>query len=653
MATNASALPFFDPRFMGRYAGSIIKDPEVALVELVANAWDAYATRVVIEWPDKRAGTPFRIEDNGWGMSAAEFDERWRTFEYDRLDRQGARVHPPPGSAATKERPVYGKNGRGRHAAFLFSAPYLVRTWRDGVESTFRVSQTETNPLAVEVLKSRTGVMGHGTEILATVAEPINMTATEAKAHLSTRFLVDPEFEVFLNGARVTFDDVPTGALRDIPVIIEGAGTARLLILDSEKADRTTRQHGVAWRVRNRLVGDAGWKIEYQRILDGRTSEAKRFTFLIFADFLENAVLPDWRGFDVENPIWQATNTAVQAEIQTFLASLSAADRASTKARVKSGVAVAAAILPPLSRAKVNAFVEKIVDECPGLSEGDLTRVSNVLAKLESAESQYDLLAQLDEMTPGDLDTLHRILKDWSIGMAKVALDAIAKRLKLIGELKVKLADPNADEVQELQPLFERGLWIFGPQFESIEYTSNKGMSTVVKELFGATESASLNRPDFVILPDSSIGFYSIPSFDREYAENGVDSLVIVELKRRGVPIGREEKSQAWKYTKELYARGYLGPGSKVTCFVIGSEIESGENYPSEERDGSVRIEPMLFDVFLIRAERRMLNLYEKLKSAPFLNRDELSEFETNKVEYQAQLAILRGQNSGTLSPSK
>jgi len=620
---------------MGRYAGLIVKDPAVALTELVANAWDAYATEVSIEWPDKATGTPFRIEDNGRGMTAVQFDERWRTFEYDRIERQGARVLPPPGSTAMRERSVYGRNGKGRHAAVLFSSPYLVRTWRDGTETTFRVSQTSTNPLAIEVVSDRHDIAGHGTEILATSVRSVNLTAAEARAHLSTRFLVDPEFKVFLNNVQVTFDDVPSGALRDIQVVVPDVGTARLLILDSERADRTTHQHGVAWRVLNRLVGNSGWKIEYLQILDGRTSEAKRFTFLIFADFLETAVLPDWSGFDIDNQLWCATNEAVQAEIRSFLSDLSAATRASTKATIRGRVAASAAILPPLSREKVNSFVDQIVDECPSLSENELTRVSNVLAKLETAKSQYSLLRQLDEMTPGDLDALHRILSDWTVGMAKVALDAIAKRLRLISELRVKLADASADEVQELQPLFERGLWIFGPQFESIEYTSNKGMSTVVRELLGATESASLNRPDFVILPDSSIGFYSIPSYDTDHNEDGVDSLVIVELKRRGVAIGRDEKSQAWKYTKELFSGGHLKAGAKVTCFVVGSEIEEGENFESAERDGAVRIVPMLFDVFLLRAERRMLNLHEKVKNAPFLSSEELIEFDANQVQYQ------------------
>lgn len=38
----------FDDRFLDRYAGPIISDTAVAIVELVANAWDAYATRVDI-----------------------------------------------------------------------------------------------------------------------------------------------------------------------------------------------------------------------------------------------------------------------------------------------------------------------------------------------------------------------------------------------------------------------------------------------------------------------------------------------------------------------------------------------------------------------------------------------------------------------------
>jgi len=84
----------FDERFLGRHAGAIMSDPTTALVELVANAWDAYATKVEIQWPDRETGAAFRIEDNGLGMSADEFEIRWRTLDYNRLSYQGATVMP-------------------------------------------------------------------------------------------------------------------------------------------------------------------------------------------------------------------------------------------------------------------------------------------------------------------------------------------------------------------------------------------------------------------------------------------------------------------------------------------------------------------------------------------------------------------------------
>lgn len=75
-------------------------------------------------------------------------------------------------------------------------------------------------------------------------------------------------------------------------------------------------------------------------------------------------------------------------------------------------------------------------------------------------------------------------LTDWTIRMAKIVLDEIQNRLPFIEELKAKIQKDKIDEVYELQPLFAKGLWMFGPQFESIEFTSNRGMTAVIHELF-------------------------------------------------------------------------------------------------------------------------------------------------------------------------
>ena len=214
--------------------------------------------------------------------------------------------------------------------------------------------------------------------------------------------------------------------------------------------------------------------------------------------------------------------------------------------------------------------------------------------------------------------------------MAKLVLDEIQTRLKLINELKAKLEVVSIDEVHELQPLFEKGLWMFGPQFESIEFTSNKGMTTVIRELFGdKMGKGTLNRPDFVVLTDSSVGFYARSSYDEEYNVNGVEHVVIVDLKTTGLPLGSKEKEQVWKYVKELKRNGHIKKATRVDGFILGDKIESGEGGTRTEDDQQVKIMPMLYGTILTRAERRLLNLHAQVKEAPFLleQQEELKRF--------------------------
>lgn len=302
MAEGPEQGTLFDERFLGRYAGSIMSDPTTALVELVANAWDAYATTVDIDWPDAARSSIFRIQDDGVGMAPSEFETRWRTLEYDRLTHQGGIVEPPSELRGAQPRKVYGRNGRGRHAAFLFSSPYRVRTWRDGVEATYVVSQGGvTHPIQISEPVIVGGATGHGTEISGMGLVGSSLGAADARAILSTRFLMDPAFEVRVDGVKVSFDDVPPDSIQKIDVPVTDLGIAKLVVIDSLKADRTTKQHGVAWWVNRRLVGHGGWNVFDERLIDGRTEEAKRYTFIVFADFLAPSVMPDWSGFRPEN----------------------------------------------------------------------------------------------------------------------------------------------------------------------------------------------------------------------------------------------------------------------------------------------------------------------------------------------------------------
>ncbi|MCW2783274.1 MAG: ATP-binding protein, partial [Marmoricola sp.] len=294
MAEAQGAL--FDERFLERHAGEIIRDPEIAIVELVANAWDAWATRVDIRWAERGNEQVFSITDNGKGMAKAQFERRWRTLDYNKLTEEGVTATPPDELKEFAPRRSDGRNGKGRHAAFRFGDPYVVRTWCDGHEVTYEVQRGINVPFDLKLVSERNEVLGHGTEISAPGGTGVNMTAQQVREVIGTRFLADPNFQVVVDGTKVTFEDVPAGKLRELEVEVPGFGVAQLIVIDTQKADRTTRQHGIAWWVDNRLVGRPGWT-DFE--LDGRTNEAKRFQFIVRADFLAQAAatLPDWSGF--------------------------------------------------------------------------------------------------------------------------------------------------------------------------------------------------------------------------------------------------------------------------------------------------------------------------------------------------------------------
>ncbi len=639
MAQRARVVPqgtLFDERFLGRYAGAIMADPTTALVELVANAWDAYATKVEVTWPEEGESNKFSIFDNGIGMTREEFEVRWRTLDYDRLTHQGDIVHPPSDLPGSRPRMVYGRNGKGRLAAFHFSSPYRVRTWRDGKESIFLVSQGAVDPIEIQ-LERVSERQGHGTEISAVYTVRSAIMADGARSILSTRFLTNPDFVVSVNGIRVTFSDIPPDSLKHLSVQVPLHGTVTIRVIDSQRTDRTTKQHGIAWWVNRRLVGHVGWSLsDHERVVDGRTELAKRFTFIVEADFLAPSVRPDWSGFMPDDDTWLVTEEAVQNAILAEISAFGAERRARTKDIVSQSHIAQVSKLPLLGRDRWTRFLDQVVEKCPNLTEANINQVMGLLVNLEASDSQYSLLSKMHGLRPDDLDGLNEILEKWTIQTAKEVLDEIERRLKLIEEIRNRTADRDADEVQELQPLFSKGLWIFGPQFESIEYTSNRGMTAVIKELFGGSEAGSRNRPDFVIRPDSTIGFYSRSAFDSEYNPVGVDTLVIVDLKRPGVRIGSGEKEQIWKYITELVERGYIGDATRVYGHILGDNIRPADNMERSE-GGRFFIRPMLYSTFIFQAEKRMLNLRETVAQAPFMKAF-LSELEEKVQEPPADL---------------
>jgi hypothetical protein len=183
----------YEDRFLESWAGSIITNPSTAIVELVANAWDAYSTRVDITLPDANANILFSIADNGKGMTLDEFRYIWRAMSYDRITKFGPTTEPPLGITGLP-RPVFGKNGKGRFASFCFAPEYVITSRKEGQQFTVKVSRTPSNPLVLEEIEHLVeGVKGHGTVISGAGEIPyVPLSVEQARNQLGSRFLTNP-----------------------------------------------------------------------------------------------------------------------------------------------------------------------------------------------------------------------------------------------------------------------------------------------------------------------------------------------------------------------------------------------------------------------------------------------------------------------------
>lgn len=601
----------FGPGFLHDHVGQVMSDARLAIVELIANAYDAGAKRVEIRWPEVDLGG-FEIRDDGTGMSGNEFNRRWKTLCYNRMREQGSEVVFPRG-VRSPTRIAFGQSGKGRHAAFCFADEYRVETWKDGESLTIHITRTDGGQEPFHCsLEETIKKDGHGTRIWADMRKNV-ISVEELCDCIGSKFLVDPSFEILVNGRHLKLLDVR--GVSTHPVDVAPHGVVTVHHVDARKQDRTTQFRGITWWVNRRKVGQPSWDGLDERgaILDGRTVAAKRYSFVVEADILKQDVTDDWNGFHDSKRSLDVRNIVRQHVIKA-LDDLMAKTRRDRKKAALAESQDALRQLPRLSQTFVGHFADEIQQNCPTLSEGDLVRTIKVFAKLEQARSGYELLDSLARCSPDDLDTWNRLMQQWTASSAEIILGELNKRLTLIKELRGLVDTDKTDELHDLQPLFARGLWIFGPEYEAVEFTSNRSMTTTIAKLFGGVdESACRLRTDFVALSDGSISVYSADSFDADGEVDGVRDVLIIELKKGGASIGVEEVHQGESYATHLRKAKAVGNETKIDVYVLGSRLTERED---RTIGVNTRIMPRMYDTILKRAEARTFHLLRRIEES-------------------------------------
>jgi len=608
----------FEEDYLLRTLGRIAHDPDVALTELVANAWDAGASFVDITIPSEKQNT-LAIADDGHGMSAAQFKSRWMTLGYDRVKHQGPNVEFPPKRKDWRRR-AYGRNGVGRHGLLCFADRYQVETWREGEGARFAVStHSQQTPFRIES-ESAFQRTGHGTA-LSVVVERHIPDAGQAREILSVRFLHDPSFVVRVNGQSIALPE-HSGLIEQTLLQVTETLSVEAFVVDSTKAAKSTLYQGIAFWVNNRLVGTPGWIVGTTPILDGRSRFAKRYTIVVRAEAeWIGEVEEDWARFKATDAVAKLNDAVCRYALRMF-EKLSAdfVEESSEEALVRNREQFKE--LSTRGKIEVASFTQELVKQHPTINADTLAIAVQAVINLEKSRSGTALLEKLTKLDESDLDGLDKLLSQWTVRDALSVLDEIDHRLVVITAIEKLCADPSTDELHTLHPLVTHARWLFGPEFDSHEYASNVTLRTAAEKIFGQKPKAtafvnSRQRPDLVLTADATYSVVGTEVFDSlDQNLTRIQDVLIIELKKGKSAIGREEMNQADGYVQDFLNSSVMDGTPMFRAFVVGYEIQSKTSREKEIKEEGVlrgRVLATTYGQLTRSAHQRLFKLKEKI----------------------------------------
>lgn len=592
----------------------IVSDPFNAVIEIISNSWDAGAEDITITWPDDRGGEVI-IEDNGEGMTEKEFIAIYPKMSYNRLKSKGKEVHFKRKRNGYRE--AYGKHGKGRFAPFCFANSFIIETWSHGTNSKFKVKRDKETGFVIEQLES-CPQDDSGTKIIFKLNENYR-DSKKIKKEIGTRFLTDPMFNITLNGKKIEFDDLKEN-LDEIPCKVDNK-PVKILKIKSDQKSKNTHFRGVTWILGKRRIKTTTWN----KILDGRIEEAKQYAYVVHSDILKDELNETMRDFSRSDNSLRIQNKIIKC-IKKSVSKIMAHERNEIKKSIIQENISLIKDMSGIDQDEVGEFISELQETRTVIRTTDLKAATKAFIKIKKSKNSSKLFQQLSKLTIEDCNDLSKIFDEWTIKEARVVLSLIRSRLDLIEKLESKCNNPNTKELEELQPLFEEGLWIFGPEYESVEFTSNKGLTTVAISLLKKKHikiKTSRLRPDFVVLPDSTISMHSCDKFNEDGESEGIEKILFIELKRGGSQIDVTERSQVENYINILINGGAILKGTKIDAYVVGSTVLCDKIEIGELKDK--KIIPITYHSILKKAERRLMNLRKKIEEEKNI-RDEATD---------------------------
>ena len=576
MTTTNNKISFRVSPRLTEILGENYRSTELAVKELVDNAWDADASEVRIELPEPMTAQPVRIVDNGAGMKPSELQADYFNVARDRRLTKGNITH-------IYRRKVKGRKGIGKFAGLMVADHMTVQTTASGIRSTlsFRRSallehEGDLENFPIEFVIDESNDYPSGTSVtLNDLHQHLQFPVPEKLRLLLVREYGQTEdFRIFVNGEQITFSDIP-GPKFEHEATLPSGGTAKIKLTIAE-GKRKPPYSGLIIRVNGKTCGPSSlFGLERDEVLPRKLIE-RAVGEIEIETRDESLVTADWGGLIENNKDAIALQEIVPEAVREDLQVARTKEVSLAKARYQKLLNKRLEKLPEYRRDFARARLARVFEMFFTENEERFDAIIGVVLDTFEKDEYWAVVDKLHDARDSHVGDLAETLIQFGLVDTGVIGRQARARVEVLNNLHDLIMEPSTRE-DTIHKILESNLWIF--EFAGRLISSNETVRTVVETYLSGSyhgDRAS-KRPD--LLAASVFG----------------GKHLLVELKRPAVAITRLHEAQALQYRDDLQPQlqridvlivgKCRAPGIDARDYKAGIDVLSYAELISQARD--------------------------------------------------------------------
>jgi hypothetical protein len=533
------------------------KRRDAAIAELIANCWDAGATRVDVEIPLDTAfaaDSVIKISDDGGGMSPDQIQSHYLVLGRNRREDS---VDPP-------NRPVMGRKGIGKLAGFGIAERMRVITWQDDRTTEIELDVTllrkppgQSEAMAIDGVITHAAHRDdqpHGTTVvLEKIKSRSQLAGPELLQSLARRFsrTVRGQMELRVNGAAVPEpefdfesrepdgDGFTAATLDDGSTVKYWLGFSKTVLPLNVLRGFTIQTHGKTaqappffFDVEATASGQHGTRymtgiIEIDGIDDGRDADS------------------DYISTDRQEIDWEAPRMAALKKWGEELTRRALRERVSRRGdrlmtRVSEDPALSARIahLDPPSQKQLRAALNTLAQ-----TEADEERekeLADALVRAFEYRHFHDVIAEIEAVDdqPEQLELLLTHFAEWKVLESRAILEIVKGRIGIVEKFGRMITEDAREtaagiDLDNVHDLIAGYPWLLNPDWQVL--SEERSLTKQLRE-WGTEDIIDpddRSRYDFLALDDEA-------------------RTVVIEIKRSAHPVSLEDLQRLDRYVEKL-----------------------------------------------------------------------------------------------------